>query len=144
MKPILTFFLSFGVLFAFGQPESFTISGHMLTDANGSWKTADVTAMCPCYDEDVPIPTKSISTFPMNWVYRNARCSDIAGLLGNVTSNVVTCDITNATLLSGTLTNVVYPENPIPTLSQWGLMLLGLLMLILGVVAVKQRVEVVI
>jgi len=141
MKRFLTFFLSCGVLFAFGQPESFTLSDHVVTEANGSWKTADVTAMCPCYDEDVLIPAKSIAVFGTNWVYRNASCSGVVSSRSTLTTNVVTCDITNATLSDGTLTNVKYPENPIPTLSQWGLMLLGLLMLILGVVAVKQRVE---
>ncbi len=147
-KPNFKWSLSFCIVFmlflfsnsALAQPSSFSISGCSVPGADGNY-TLDATNpinSCPCYDHESN--GKSVQ-YSGAWILDKTPCS--AGPYADIplyhgfdcdisTATALICDPNTTLSLSGTSTQ------SIPTLSEWGLIILALLLLTLGTLYLVQ------
>ncbi len=136
----------FGILFfstvsVFGQPNSFTISGcsSISGAANGSYtRSATDVNGCPCYEK---ADNTAVYFRPSgnSWAYSSGSCTAISA--GELYTYNGGCDIAIAGFgncdPAATLINIQYPSG-VPTLSEWGLIILALLLMTLGTVYLVQ------
>ena len=133
----------------FAQPTSFTISGCTVDAYNlsGTYvQSATNHEGCPCYERTTD--NLAIGYYPDtgDWVYSQNSCDNFFSPVGPVYTHVG-CDITNATTntyagCDPATTLTVVPvggeAEAIPTLSEWGLIILALMLMTAGTLYLVQ------
>ena len=159
----LTVFLFLTFLFLFfnettkaQNPVSFTVTG--CTTGNGDYIQGEDFNNCTCCERADGSPGV-IAIDNGVWIYDDAHsdCATVGsggsggednpdGRLQAFASidmyNYVDCNILNATSNScdpGAITNVIYSAGDVPTLSEWGLIILALLFMSFGTIAILQH-----
>ncbi len=157
-KYLLTFCLiglfSFSSNMVLAEPTSFTITGCTVSGVNidGDYFCSGIDLgvdNCPCYE--LADGSKSIAATISNiWSYSLQPCSSFSGGGSVFIKPFGDCDITNTTTLlcdpDIVMSNVQYgsaclnavTSNSIPTLSEWGLIILALLLMTLGTLVLVQ------
>ncbi|MFK7905088.1 MAG: IPTL-CTERM sorting domain-containing protein [Chitinophagales bacterium] len=143
----LVFLLFISSNFLLAQPDSFTISGCSVFSgaANGDYtRNATDVEGCPCYNNSNG-GSLFKEPFTLTWIYNDTyTCT---GLLSGFSYNVYAqgsdaCDISTATTTqcdpSTTLSFPSPSSASIPTLSEWGLIILALLFMTAGTLYLVQ------
>ena len=78
---------------------------------------------------------------PDGWVLTDVTCADTSGLTFEIIENEVLIDCPNIGFLSCTFTNIFRPSvvSPIPTISEWGLITLSILLGIVGLSVIRKK-----
>ena len=143
---IVFFAILFSTSTCYAQPQSFTVEGCTSIDVNGDYvRSATVLSEgCPCYDQIGGGFHLKISSFnnAQWWLYQGS-CSTPGSPVGtrfHAPGN--DCFIDRASPASvcamSAITNVVFASEPIPTLSQWALIVLALFLMIVGALAIMR------
>ena len=139
----LIFSLSFSSNSLLGQPDTFTISGCSNAGANGNY-TRDAVDYngCPCYNNsNGGIMYKALTS--LDWISYNASGTCGFGGSAQAIYQGYACDITVVTSFNcDPATTLSFPTPPtpssVPTLSEWGLLILALLLMTLGTLYLVQ------
>jgi len=135
--------LSFSSNSLLAQPSAFTISG-CSAGANGNYtrSSTDVNS-CACYENSTGGVLYYQSGFGGSWLSTTGSCANRGNSFTGV-YNASGCDISNATAQScDPATSLSFPPPPaapasIPTLSEWGLIILALMFMTMGTLYLVQ------
>jgi len=149
MREFIIIILSIVIPFQFnGQPESFIISNASDTRLNGIWRNSKTTPMengCLCYEHEssqsvIYNTNIAVDPFDFVWVFNTPGiCGShpAGGLIVSQQTPQQECDIISVFSALGPA--MIEEYIPIPTLSQWGLIILGLILTIFGYVALRHK-----
>ncbi len=148
-SPKIDLFLKFSfwaLLFSFStsviaQPDSFTVTSSCDPWSDGQvegvyTRHATDVAGCPCYDG----PNGSIKKAFGEWGYFSAPCPNASASAILYSSGSDPCDIATATNQGCNFNSIIFPSSPsdVPTLSEWGLIILALLLMTFGTLYLVQ------
>ncbi|MEZ4887114.1 MAG: IPTL-CTERM sorting domain-containing protein [Chitinophagales bacterium] len=123
------------------QPDSFTITGCTNSGANmdGTYtRSATDLEGCPCYERITDNRAIGYYSIANEWAYSINPCATFAAVLA--VYGYTDCDITTATTSAcdPATTLTVAGGADVPTLSQWGLIVLALLLMTAGTLYLLQ------
>lgn len=122
------------------SPQNITIQSCTNPDANGTYTKGPDKFGCDCYDKDSDNTSiySSGSTFRYDPTF---SCSDLPYSKADCLVSSASCNdiLSGDTACSSCAIQAVLANNNIPTLSQWGLIILGFCLAIIGFVAVQRK-----